>query len=166
MNRFVATVFIVSASMHFSYAANAQKTQATLEFCLAQNTPTDNWTKRSLLDTSEAVFVSPEPVEAVFVSPEPVLTGRDIKKVSFSKDDKGHPTIGFTFTGDGSAKMWTATSQNIGKRLAILLDRKVVSAPTIQSGIKKEAVISGSFDNDDLLKFFTAIVLRDASNGN
>ncbi len=102
--------------------------------------------------------------EAVFVAPKPVLTGRDIEKVSFFKDETGRPAVGFTLTDEGSPKMWKATSQNnIGKRLAILLDGKVVSAPIIRSGIKKEGVISGKFDNEDLSRFFTAIVLRSAS---
>ncbi len=154
LNRFIAAALIVTASLHFSHTARAQKSQATLEFCLAVNTPAGNWKKHTLPDTDEAVFVSPKPV----------LTGRDIKKVSFSKDDNGHPTVGFTLTDDGSAKMWAATSQNIGKRLAILLDGKVVSAPTIRSGIKKEGTITGRFNNDDLLRLFRAIVLRDASD--
>ena len=153
MNRSIVLVFVVFASVQFSHVAYAQKQQATLEFRLAANAPTDNWTKHAVPDADEAVFVAPKPV----------LTGRDIEKVSFFKDETGRPAVGFTLTDKGSAKMWKATSQNIGKRLAILLDGKVVSAPIITSGIKKEAVISGKFDNEDLLRFFTAIVLRSAS---
>lgn len=153
MNRFIVRAFVAIASMQFSHAVYAQKQQATLEFCLASNASADNWTEHAVPDTDDTVFVSPKPV----------LTGRDIKKVSFFKDANRQPAIGFTLTDEGSAKMWKATSQNIGKRLAILLDGKVVSAPTIRSGIKKEGVISGSFDNEALLRFFTAIVLRDTS---
>ena len=153
MNRSIVLAFLLFASLQFSHAAYTQKQQATLEFHLAANAPTDNWTKHAVPDADEPVFVAPKPV----------LTGRDIEKVSFFKDQTGRPAVGFTLTDEGSAKMWKATSQNIGKRLAILLDGKVVSAPIISSGIKKEGVISGKFDNEDLLRFFTAIVLRSAS---
>ena len=139
--------------MQLSHAACAQESKATLEFRLAADVPAEKWTRHAVAATDDVVFVSPQPV----------LTGRDITKVSFYKDDNGHPMIGFTLTDEGGAKMWKATSENIGNRLAILLDGKVVSAPVIQSGIKKEVAISGIFGNDALLRFFTATVLRDTS---
>ncbi len=153
MNEVLVSAFIVFTSMQLSHAEDSRKPEATLEFRLAANVPVEKWTKHSV----------PGADDVIFVSPQSVLSGRDIRKVSFYKDDNGHPTIGFTLTDGGSAKMWTATSENIGKRLAILLDGKVVSAPKIQSGIRKKGVISGKFDDSDLLRFFTAIVLRDTS---
>ncbi len=138
-------------SLYFSHASYARNSQITLEFCLAENTPADNWAKHAVPDTDDIIYVSPTPA----------LTGSDIKTVSFIKNDNGYPTIEFTLTNDGNEKMWHTTSENIGKRLVILLDEKVVSAPTISSGIKNTVAVSGRFDNDDLLKFFTAIVLVD-----
>ena len=82
-------------------------------------------------------------------------------------DLNGNPSIGLTLTEDGAKAMKKTTSQNQKKKLAIVLNGKVVSAPTIQSTITKDVQITGRFDKDDLLMFFHAIVLRElpASDG-
>lgn len=94
------------------------------------------------------------------MSQETVLTGSDIAKVSFYDDQNGSPVVGFVTTDAGSEILWEATSKNIGNKLAVVLDGKIVSAPKIMQGIKKECVITGDFDDDDLLRFCKAIVLQ------
>jgi len=65
-------------------------------------------------------------------------------------------------TDEGGKAMKATTSQNLRKKLAIVLNGKVVSAPTINSTITKSVEINGNFDNKDLLAFFHATVLREA----
>ena len=50
---------------------------------------------------------------------------------------------------EGARKFGTATEQNIGRQLAIVLDGRVTSAPTIQSRISDEGQISGSFTQQE-----------------
>ncbi|MFT4251234.1 MAG: protein translocase subunit SecD [Caulobacter sp.] len=47
----------------------------------------------------------------------------------------GRPVVSFRFNGSGARKFGDATARNIGKRFAIVLDNKVLSAPVIQGAI-------------------------------
>ena len=129
----------------------AQDSTPTLEFRLADDNDSAGWQKLKLRGSDKPIFVAKE------VS----INGGHIARVSFYKDPVGNPSVGLTLTDDGAKAMKKTTSQNLKKRLAIVLNGKVVSAPIIQSTISKEVQISGRFDRDDLLAFFQAIVLRE-----
>jgi preprotein translocase subunit SecD len=47
----------------------------------------------------------------------------------------GQPVVSFRFNGQGAQRFGDATLHNIGKRFAIILDDKVISAPVIQGAI-------------------------------
>ncbi|HEX4181767.1 MAG TPA: protein translocase subunit SecD [Caulobacteraceae bacterium] len=51
----------------------------------------------------------------------------------------GQPVVLIRFNGQGSRRWGDATSQNVGKRFAIVLDNKILSAPVI-----REAILGGS----------------------
>jgi preprotein translocase subunit SecD len=74
-------------------------------------------------------------------------------------DENGRPAVSFRLNSAGASAFGRVTSQNIGKPFAIILDKKVISAPTIQSAITGgNGIITGSFtvqEANDL-----AIVLR------
>ncbi len=58
----------------------------------------------------------------------------------------GQAVVSFRFDGTGARRFGDATAQNLGKRFAIVLDGKVISAPVIQSAITGgSGQISGSF---------------------
>jgi preprotein translocase subunit SecD len=58
----------------------------------------------------------------------------------------GEAVVNFRFNGQGSRRFGDATAQNLGKRFAIVLDNKVISAPVIQSAITGgSGQISGNF---------------------
>jgi preprotein translocase subunit SecD len=143
----VLVSFLLCPSEHLS----AQESAPLLEFRLADDTDTTGWQKMEVRGSDDSVFVSNE------VS----LHGGHIEKVSFYKDLNGNPSVGLTLTEDGAMAMEKTTSKNLKKKLAIVLNGKVVSAPTIQSTITKEVQITGRFDKNDLLSFFHAIVLRE-----
>ncbi len=59
------------------------------------------------------------------------------------------PTVTITFNTEGGAKFAKLTQQNTGRRFAIILDGKVLSAPTINEPILGgSAIISGSFTTE------------------
>ena len=65
-------------------------------------------------------------------------------KVSFDRDSR--PVVNFSFDNLGAKKFANVTSKNRGKRLAIILDGKFLSAPTINEPILGgDGVISGNF---------------------
>ena len=71
------------------------------------------------------------------------ITGRDLKTAFTSRDRNSHPAVGFNLTADGSHRFSQLTEQNIGKRLAIVLDGKVQSAPGIDGRISDSGIIEG-----------------------
>jgi len=73
------------------------------------------------------------------------VSGRDLKSARVEKGSVGEPVIGFSLTPEGTPKFATLTRDNINRRLAIVLDNKVVSAPNIESEITGSGIIRGSF---------------------
>lgn len=74
-----------------------------------------------------------------------VMTGTEIDQASAGIDPQTQqPVVQFKLTGEGARIFGDFTTANIGKQLAIVLDKRVVSAPTIQSAITGgEGVITG-----------------------
>jgi SecD/SecF fusion protein len=64
------------------------------------------------------------------------LEGDIIQNAMVSRDNLGNPEINFTLTSDGGKKFGEVTRNNIGRRLAIVLDGQLYSAPNIQSAIE------------------------------
>ncbi len=65
-------------------------------------------------------------------------------------DNMGRPAIGFQFDWDGADPFYYLTSANTGRSLAIIIESKVVSAPSIQSAIRSHAVIAGDFTTEQI----------------
>lgn len=81
------------------------------------------------------------------------LTGRDLTsaEATFQGGTKtvvqSEPVVSIKFDSTGQSKFRTLTADNLNKQIAIVLDGKIVSAPTVQSEISSgEAVITGSKD--------------------
>jgi len=74
-----------------------------------------------------------------------VVTGRDLRNARRSQDEFGQPSVQFTLTPDGGRKFETFTRANVGERMAIVLDNRVRSAPSIRSAISDSGIITGSF---------------------
>jgi SecD/SecF fusion protein len=75
-------------------------------------------------------------------------------------DQYRKPEVNFTLTKEGGRRFARLTGANIGKPLAITLDGRVESAPTIQSKIRDQGVITmgGATSFDEAVDL--AIVLR------
>ncbi len=102
------------------------------------------------------------PGQPVFylVRREAVITGRDLKNARAGVDPQTNaPDVQFTLNPTGADKFKRATGQNIGRRLAIILDGIVASAPVIQGQISTDGVITGRFsaqEADELSKVLRA----------
>lgn len=72
--------------------------------------------------------------------------GESLVDAQPSFQDMGEPVVSFKFDSIGGKKFAEITKNNIGERLAIVLDNEVISAPVIQGAIPGgSGVISGSF---------------------
>lgn len=65
------------------------------------------------------------------------------KRVYASLDGAGRPAVGFELERDAANRFRDMTARNIDRRLAIVLDGQVRSAPTIRSEIGAKGIIEG-----------------------
>ena len=85
--------------------------------------------------------------EKLKISKRIVMSGENLIDAQPSiQNQQNEPTVSFTLDRLGSQKFGRATTDNVGKRLAIVLDGKIISAPTINEPITSgKGVISGNF---------------------
>ncbi|MBI1196628.1 MAG: protein translocase subunit SecD [Phenylobacterium sp.] len=97
---------------------------------------------------------------AYVVKRRALVTGEMLTGAQATFDPQtGRPVVSFRFNSQGARRFGDATSQNIGKRFAIILDGKVISAPVIQSAITGgSGQISGNFTTESANNL--AILLR------
>jgi len=91
-----------------------------------------------------------------------LLDGSRLTDARVEFDRFGQPQVGIVFDRKGARKFEKITGENLKKRLAIVLDNKVYSAPVIQTRIAGgRAVITGSFTLNEARDL--AIALRAGS---
>jgi SecD/SecF fusion protein len=99
--------------------------------------------------------------EPLLLEKQAVLTGGAISNASvrFDQSSFNEPVVSLEFNAEGAKKFAEITGNNVGRRLAIVLDGKVQSAPRIKEAIPSgEAVITGRFSVEAAQDL--AIVLR------
>ena len=77
------------------------------------------------------------------------VTGRDLRNARPTLDQNNQPAVSFSLNQDGARKFGQFTGSNIGRNLAIILDNRVFSAPTIQDRITDEGRITGNFTTQE-----------------
>lgn len=83
------------------------------------------------------------PAEKIYTT---VLTGQNLKGSDVNLDELGKPEIALEFTDEGAQIFSDYTATNVGKYLAIVLDKEVISCPSIQTAIPDgRARITGQF---------------------
>lgn len=78
------------------------------------------------------------------------LSGKQLKKASVDFQTSGglqnQPVVRLEFNDEGKKLFSEITSANVGKPVAIFLDKQLISAPTVQTAINDGvAIISGNF---------------------
>ncbi len=98
--------------------------------------------------------------EPIVLKKRTLMTGETITDARMRRDSQmGEPIVLVKFDGRGTRQFGDITRANVGKRLAILLDGRVRSAPVIKEAITGgEAVIEGDFTMEEARDL--AVVLR------
>ena len=120
--------------------------------------------KRRLLKTAYLEFKEPAKVVNVekdkIIGPDRAadgyvwiasgITGKDLKKAQAVTDGAGNWLISFSLKGHAVEKFGKLTERLIGQPLAIFLDGKLISSPTVRSAITGgEGQIEGSFTAEE-----------------
>ena len=106
---------------------------------------TANLTFRFVVQNDEPSFgsekmISEDGLEELIVSKRIIISGENLVDANPRMDNQANETVvSFTLDRVGAKRFGKATTSGIGKRLAIVLDGKVISAPII-----RDAIVSGS----------------------
>lgn len=111
-----------------------------------------------ILEGQEEVINGQKVKEYFLLKKIPVITGAMLKDARASIDQTGKPAVNFELTSEGAEIFGEATANMIGKRLAIVLDGKVMSAPVIRSRITSSGQITGNFTTEEANDL--AVILR------
>ncbi len=91
--------------------------------------------------------------ESLLINNTPVVTGSDVATASqgFDPDDNS-PAVNFRLNGVGQKRFSQVTQENVGRRFAIVLDERVMSAPNIREPIYGGQVqITGGFKMEEAI---------------
>jgi preprotein translocase subunit SecD len=90
----------------------------------------------------------------------PVITGRDLRSATENRstNNPGQYQVNFSLSAEAAKRFGPFTEQNKGRQMAIVLEKRVYSAPVINGRIDDSGEISGSFSQDTAHDL--ALVLR------
>jgi len=114
--------------------AGIVQAQARLSIRAASAQPVEGW-QRMLVEHSDRV---------VWVAPTAAVTAADIERAQPEVNFNGDTRIGVVFTDEGARRMRDLTIAQKKKLIALVVDDKVIWAPTVQAETGKEAVLTGN----------------------
>ena len=98
-------------------------------------------------------------IGVIAVASRPIVRGDNLVGASTSVGLAGDPVVNFRFDGEGGRRFAEATTQFVGRQMAIILDGEVLSAPVIREPILGGVgQISGNFTVQESSNL--ALVLR------
>jgi preprotein translocase subunit SecD len=100
-------------------------------------------------------------LNAYLVRQEADITGDYLTDARVVFDNMQRPQVSFQFNDEGGRIFGNVTAANIGKPLAIVLDERVYSAPSIRTQITMRGQIEGRFSPEEAADL--AVVLRAGS---
>jgi SecD/SecF fusion protein len=82
--------------------------------------------------------------------PDFAIRGDDLAMAYAGHDEALRPAIHFTMGSEGALKMGHVTQENLHRKLAIIFDGQLLSAPVIQSKISENGQITGNFTQQEV----------------
>jgi len=75
---------------------------------------------------------------------ETIISGADLKNAYVTTGNTGmNQVVGFELQGDASSKFFQYTSSHLGQPMSIVIDKRVISSPTINGAISTQGIIEG-----------------------
>ena len=117
-----------------------------------ESSTTPEGVQPTLEGTAQATTVAATPTSEAGLGATPpkvyhtVMTGAVLETAGVNTDQTGVPYVAFDLTSEGSALFADYTTTHVGEFLAIVLDKRVISAPRIQEPITTgTGSITGTF---------------------
>lgn len=138
---------------------NLIKTTAILEWKLVKAGPAPD--EQTLLapyggtvpEDAEVVKGDPKRTEGGYylLDRVAVVTGKDLRTVRQSVDEWNSPAVSFSLNPEGGRRFEKLTAENIGNSIAIMLDKRVISAPRVEDRIPAASggIIRGRFTAEE-----------------
>lgn len=117
----------------------ARSPDAQVEFRLAEESEREGLTKATVESSGDVVYLYSEPA----------LTNSDIARADVTVDEDGYSAVTISIAPEAQFRMRRLTSKNRGRRLAILIDQKLLTAPIIRWEIGESAMITGRFTPEE-----------------
>lgn len=127
---------IVVACLTVILFAGSLAAQTPLRIHAASAEPVTGWNRMEL-----------GPQRAVWVNPTASLTSADIASADPSTDADRGTFIEVVFTEEGTRKMRELSNAQKNKLIAMVMNGRVIFAPTVRSEIGRECIITGSGPN-------------------
>ena len=86
-----------------------------------------------------------------------ILTGSGLREAGVNADQLGQYFVDFVLTEEGGRVFAEHTRQNQGRFLTIVLDKKVISSPSINAVIEDAGTISGNFTLEEAQQLATQL---------
>jgi preprotein translocase subunit SecD len=123
----------------------SSSTGGTLTPAAATETPTTE----ASVTPSDSATIEPTPTAVPEIIYHTVMTGASLDTVNVQSDTVNGFVIAFTLKSDASSMFADFTGTHINQYLAIVLDKRVISTPTISNQITGgQGVIQGSFTQE------------------
>ena len=141
---------LVVVSQFSSIVTTRTYAAVRFEVRLAEETPAPGLREAKIVGSNRSIYLYDEVV----------ISNSDIDRAELI--ETGSParfSIGVRFTDSGTQKIGIATTNHIGRPMAILIDGDVVMAPTVRSAIGNSAVINGDYSREQAVAIVNGIGL-------
>ncbi len=112
-------------------------------------------------DTRSTPGATPSAELWYIVSRAPIVTGKDLRTAQETHSNPNNPgqwQVNFTLSQDAAKRFGPFTEANLHRQLAIVLDHRIESAPSINGRIDDQGMIEGNFSQESAHDL--ALVLR------
>lgn len=120
---------------------------AKLTFQMVDETVTPEDIQAGRIPPGSEVLPGDQYAPVYVVKKRALVSGEELTNAQQQFDPQtGNPVVALTFNASGGRKFGDLTARNVGKRFAIVLDDKVLSAPVINGAITGgSGIITGNF---------------------
>jgi preprotein translocase subunit SecD len=124
--------------------------KVAVEFRLAEIEPDEGLTEMTISGSEEKFYLHDEVL----------LTNADIA-FALASSWENRPVVELTLTQPGGDKFARITRDNIGRRIGILVDGKLINVPIIRAPIEQgKAIIDGNFSEEEANRIASGIMLK------